>query len=190
MESRPIVENARLTGKISKYTYPAPLLPPQCWYYKQTSSCSAPPTKTCGFWRLTELHWLGCFPNPTACASWDDLELMIWCCVFVGGKKYFAKVVRTGNKSHTIRSSVHHGGASGYGVLVTHRSPASTAVIIDSRAQLCFGSFMKCRPENGGARAHHWRVPGSHWFACFHVLIFSPFYYFYVLWYNFQHSSG
>lgn len=58
-------------------------------------------------------------------------------------------------QNHTVSSSVHHRGASGYGALVAHRGPASTAVIIDSRAQLCFGNFMKCRPENGGARAHH-----------------------------------
>lgn len=74
--------------------------------------------------------------------------------VFVRGKNA-AKAIRPGNKSHTIGSPAHHGGASGYGAWVTHRSPASTAVLIDSRAQLCFGSFMKCRPENGGARAHH-----------------------------------
>lgn len=42
VESRPMVENAGLTGKISKYTYLAPLPPPQGRDYKQTSSFSAP----------------------------------------------------------------------------------------------------------------------------------------------------
>ena len=107
-------------------------------------------------------------------------------CAAGGGGQHSTNDQTRTREEHTIGRSAHHGRASGCSAGVTPRCPPRAGVLVNPRAQLCFGSFVKRWPENRGARAYHRRVPGTHRLACFHVLVFPPFDRFYALWPDFQ----